>query len=153
MARQFMGGDFRAISKGAPVAAEPQADPRLALVDLFRGTQVYRDPAAPLPEGALDFSGDEPMRVAADGSLEPAVSQTSGVIDLSGDAPDYRALFEEDSQEAAEPTQPDADDNSPQEAQEAADEAPADAEPVEKVEAQEQKQDEQDYDPIAAVLG
>lgn len=152
MARQFMGGDFRAIRR-APAPVEP--DPRLALVDLFRDTQVFRpeghDPNAPLPEGALDFSGDEPMRVTADGSLEPAVSQTSGVIDLSGDAPDYSGLFVEDAQEAAEPTQPDADDNAPHEVQEAADKAPADAEQVEKVEVQEQ--DEQDYDPIAAVLG
>lgn len=124
MRRKVMDNGFRRI-KAAPVAAEAQPDPRLALVDLFRDTQVFR----------------------------PGVPQTSGVIDLSGDAPDYSGLFEEDSQEAAEQAQPDSDDNAPHEAQEAADEAPADAEQVEKGEAQEQKQDEQDYDPIAAVLG
>lgn len=144
--RKVMDGGFRRI-KAAPVVAEQ--DPRLALVDLFRGSQVFRpegmtDPSAPLPEGVIDLS--------------------------SGDAPDYSALFAEDSlvdqamdlmsqpldQDAQEPAgepEPDADDNAPQEASEAADEAPADAEPVEKDEAPEQKQDEQDYDPIAAVLG
>lgn len=54
MARQFMGGDFRAISKAAPVAAEPQPDPRLALVDLFRDAQVAQT------SGVIDLSGDAP---------------------------------------------------------------------------------------------
>lgn len=127
--RRIMGGDFRALSKAEPVAAEPQTDPRLALVDLFRDAQVFRpeghDPDAPLPEGALDFSGDEVRRVG----------------------------FEEDSQEATGEPEQDADDSAPQDAPESADEAPVDAEQDEKAEAPKPEQDEQDYDPIAAVLG
>lgn len=132
MARQFMGGDFRAISKTKPVAAEPQQDLLLALVEQFATAQAVADPV-PVPVEFL--TTEEPVDLA------------------SMDIPVLTDVFVEDAQEPAEPTQTDADDNSPQEAQEAADEAPADAEPVEKVEAQEQVQDEQDYDPIAAVLG
>lgn len=131
MARQFMGGDFRAISKAEPVAAEPQPDPRLALVEQFATTQAVADPD-PVPTEFL----------------------TAMTVDLASmDIPVLTDVFVEDAQEPAGQSEPDADDSAPQEAQEAADEAPADAEPVEKVEAQEQVQDEQDYDPIAAVLG
>lgn len=154
MGRQFMGGDFRAISKAEPVVAEVEPDPRLALVDLFKDTQVAQtsgtiDLAAPLPDG---------------------------VIDLSGDAPDFSAFFVEDEQkpqyvdealkehwletagvgDAQEPVvepEPVTGDAGPDEAATPEDEAPADAEPDEKVEPSQEKQDEQDYDPIAAVLG
>lgn len=124
MARLFMGGDFRAIRR-APAPVEEQPDPRLALVDLFAGTQVFR------PEGA----------------------QTSGVIDLSGDAPDYSGLFVGDAQEPAGEPQTDETQSAPAEPEAAAEpeqeaenedtEPPAPAAP----------QDEKDYDPIAAVLG
>lgn len=131
MARQFMGGDFRAIRR-APAPVEEHSDPRLALVDLFKGTQVAQtsdviDLAAPLPEGT---------------------------IDLSGDSPDYSALFVEDSQEPAEEPQEDGTQDSPAEPGEAAEPEPttadedAEPEPAPKV-----KADDADYDPIAAVLG
>lgn len=71
MARTVMDGGFRRIKRTAPTAAP---DPRLALVDLFAAAQSVpqgdADPQ-PLPWGALDLSGDVPMRVTADGSLEP----------------------------------------------------------------------------------
>lgn len=131
MRRKVMDNGFRRI-KAAPVAAEPQVDPRLALVEQFATAQAVADPV-PVPVEFLNT--EEPVDLA------------------SMDIPVLTNVFEEDSQEPAEQTQPDSDDNAPHEAQEAADEAPADAEQVEKDEAQEQKQDEQDYDPIAAVLG
>lgn len=128
-----MGGDFRAIRRApAPVAEQP--DPRLALVDLFAGTHIVSIPgepidlAAPLPEGVIDLS--------------------------SGDAPDYSALFSEDSQEPAEEPQEDGTQDSPAEPGEAAEPEPtavdedAEPEPAPSVRA-----DDSDYDPIAAVLG
>lgn len=151
MGRKIMGGDFRAISQVEPVAAEPQTDPRLALVDLFRDTQVFRpeghDPDAPLPEGAIDLSAAGPVPV-------PTEMLTAMTVDLAEmDIPVLTGVFEEDSQEATGEPEQGADDSAAQAAPEPADEAPADAEQDEKAEAPKQEQDEQDYDPIAAVLG
>lgn len=133
MARAIMGGDFRPIRRDpAPVVAE--TDPRLMLVDLFKGTQGSRpsgtiDLSAPLPEGFIDLS--------------------------SGDGPryDYADLFIEDAQEAVEAPVEDGSENSPVEAPEAVDEAPVKPEPEEKTEDPEPVAAEDDYDPIAAVLG
>lgn len=89
MARAIMGGDFRAIRRQVAAPAAPEPDPRLALVDLFASAQSApqgdADPQ-PLPEGALDLSGDEPMRVTADGSLVPAVATEPEPTDTA--APD-----------------------------------------------------------------
>lgn len=147
MARQFMGGDFRAIRR-APAPVEEQPDPRLALVDLFAGTQVFR------PEGTIDLAAPLP----------------EGFIDLSGDAPDYSGLFVEDpmvqqamdlmaqpldpgAQEPAGQPEPDTGADGPVEVQTVVDEAPVHAEPVAEPKPPVAPQDEQDYDPIAAVLG
>lgn len=130
MRRKVMDGGFRRI-KTAPVAAEPQPDPRLALVDLFRDTQVFR------PEGVVD----------------PAEPPPEGFVDLSGDAPDYGGLFVEDTQEPAGQSVADTGDASPEVAPEAAHEAPPEPEPVVEPVASEPKSNDEDYDPIAAVLG
>ena len=94
MARQFMGGDFRAISKAAPVAAEP--DPRLALVDLFRDTQVAQT------SGVIDLSGDAPDFGAlfVEDAQEPVVEPEPS----TGDAgPDEAATPEDGAPADAEP--------------------------------------------------
>lgn len=132
MARQFMGGDFRAISKAAPVAAEPQPDPRLALVEQFATAQAVADP--------------EPV---------PTEFLTAMTVDLASmDIPVLTDVFVEDSQEPAEEPQEDGTQDSPAEPGEAAEPEPttadedAEPEPAPKV-----KADDADYDPIAAVLG
>lgn len=130
MRRRVMDSGFRRI-KAAPVSAAPQPDPRLALVDLFKDSQVFR------PEGTIDLAAPLP----------------GGFVDLSGDAPDYGALFVEDTQEPSEQPEPDGGDTSPEVAPEAAHETPAEPEPVVEPVAPEQVQGEKDYDPIAAVLG
>lgn len=129
MGLPVMDRGFRRIKK-APVVAEP-IDPRLALVDLFKGSEVFR------PDGTVDLAAPLP----------------EGVVDLSGDTQDFSALFIEDAQEPAEQPVADETENLAVEAPEAADEAQVQPEPVSEPEPRVQMQDEKDYDPIAAVLG
>src|SRR3546814_13957921 len=72
-----MDGGVRLLKK-AP-AAEP-VDPRRALVDLFMNgqaaTQVgFIDLSSPLPEGAIDLSGDEPRIVGFEGDAQELVEE------------------------------------------------------------------------------
>src|SRR3546814_3760420 len=77
MVRKVMDGGFRRLKK-AP-AAEP-VDPRLALVDLFMNGQAapqvgFIDLSSPLPEGAIDLSGDEPRIVGFEEDAQEPVGE------------------------------------------------------------------------------
>src|SRR3546814_12382951 len=87
MVRKVMDGGFRRLKK-AP-AAEP-VDPRLALVDLFMNGQAapqvgFIDLSSPLPEGAIDLSGDEPRIVGFEEDAQEPVGEP--VAETGADGP------------------------------------------------------------------
>lgn len=100
MVRAIMGGDFRAIRR---VPVEEQPDPRLALVDLFKDTQIAQT------SGVVDLSGDSPDYGAlfTEDSQEPAEEPQE---DGTQDSP-----AEPDTAAEPEPTTADEDDEPPAE--------------------------------------
>lgn len=118
-----MGGDFRAIPKAEPVAAEPQPDPRLALVEQFATTQ-----APPADE------------VPTEDAQEPAEQTQPDTGDSGADEGQEDAgASPADAEQGEEPAAPESE---PEQQEEQAEDEP---------EQEPGKPD--DYDPIAAVLG